>query len=99
MSLPMIDDMVEAVGYSERFINYYYKIPNMDFCNGLKPIQSGSEVQTISEGDVRPTPLKPRRYMGLLAIERPEVDDCCTSQLVQTCVIEVGERNADSGND
>ena len=30
MSLSVIDDMVEALGYSERFMNYYYKIPNMD---------------------------------------------------------------------
>ncbi|CAN6695228.1 unnamed protein product [Malus baccata var. baccata] len=36
MSLPMIDDMMKVVGYSERFMNYYYQIPNMDLCNGLK---------------------------------------------------------------
>ncbi|KAB2615197.1 hypothetical protein D8674_021785 [Pyrus ussuriensis x Pyrus communis] len=45
MSLQMIDDMVKAVGHSERFMNYYYKIPNMDLCNGLKLIQSDSDVQ------------------------------------------------------
>ena len=44
MSLPVIDDMVEAVGYIERFMNYYFKIPNMDLSNGLKQIQSDSDV-------------------------------------------------------
>jgi len=38
MSLHVIDDMVEALGYSEMFMNYYNKIPNMDTSNGLKPI-------------------------------------------------------------
>ncbi|KAM2308028.1 hypothetical protein ACFX1S_030303 [Malus domestica] len=119
MSLPMIDDMMKVVGYSEQFMNYYYQIPNMDLCNGLKSIQSDSDVQTMcnfvpkdrvieiyieeltteetitqeqqflksmegngpsklvikevssSEEDVGPTPLKPRRYRGLLAIEGP----------------------------
>ncbi|KAB2626011.1 hypothetical protein D8674_017671 [Pyrus ussuriensis x Pyrus communis] len=33
MSLPVIDDMVEVVGYIERFMNYYFKIPNMDLSN------------------------------------------------------------------
>ncbi|KAB2635338.1 hypothetical protein D8674_025872 [Pyrus ussuriensis x Pyrus communis] len=44
MSLPMIDDMVKAVGYNEWFMNYYFKIPNLDLCNGLKLIQSDSDV-------------------------------------------------------
>ncbi|KAB2636205.1 hypothetical protein D8674_026739 [Pyrus ussuriensis x Pyrus communis] len=44
MSLPVIDDMAEAVGYIERFMNYYFKIPNMDLSNGLKQIQSDSDV-------------------------------------------------------
>ncbi|KAB2622173.1 hypothetical protein D8674_024355 [Pyrus ussuriensis x Pyrus communis] len=47
MSLPVIDDMVEAVGYIERFMNYYFKIPNMDLSNGLKQIQSDSDVQSM----------------------------------------------------
>ncbi|RXH71916.1 hypothetical protein DVH24_025417 [Malus domestica] len=47
MSLPVIDDMVEALGYSERFMNYYYKIPNMDLSNGLKPIQNDFNVQSM----------------------------------------------------
>ncbi|KAM1408960.1 hypothetical protein ACFX2I_009414 [Malus domestica] len=47
MSLPVIDDMVEALGYSEMFMNYYYKIPNMDISNGLKPIQSDVDVQKM----------------------------------------------------
>ncbi|KAB2603218.1 hypothetical protein D8674_004223 [Pyrus ussuriensis x Pyrus communis] len=47
MSLPMIDDMVEAIGYIERFMNYYFKIPNMDLSNGLKQIQSDSDVQSM----------------------------------------------------
>ncbi|KAM2657104.1 hypothetical protein EV1_012509 [Malus domestica] len=50
------------------------------------------------DGDVGSTPLKPIRYRGLLAIKRPKVDDCCTFQLVQTCVIEVGERTTYYGN-
>ncbi|KAB2636204.1 hypothetical protein D8674_026738 [Pyrus ussuriensis x Pyrus communis] len=44
-----------------------------------------------SEKDVGRISLKPIRYKGLLAIEGPEVDDCCTSQVVQTCVIEKEE--------
>ncbi|KAB2596192.1 hypothetical protein D8674_031642 [Pyrus ussuriensis x Pyrus communis] len=44
MSLQVIDDMVEALGYSEQFMNYYYKIPNMDLSNGLKSIQSDFDV-------------------------------------------------------
>ena len=47
MSLPVIDDMLEALGYSDRFMNYYYKIPNIKICNGLKPIQSDANVQTM----------------------------------------------------
>ncbi|RXH87170.1 hypothetical protein DVH24_028670 [Malus domestica] len=47
MSLPMIYDMVESLGYSEMFMNYYYKIPNMTICNGLKPIQSDADVQKM----------------------------------------------------
>ncbi|RXH95537.1 hypothetical protein DVH24_008037 [Malus domestica] len=31
-------------GYSEMFMNYYYKITNMNICNGLKPIQSDVNV-------------------------------------------------------
>ncbi|KAM2568707.1 hypothetical protein TB2_008907 [Malus domestica] len=146
MSLTVIDDMVEALGYSGRFMNYYYKIPNIDLSNGLKPIQSDSDVQSMcnfvpndkvikmyieelkteeavtqkqqfmksmevcgpsklvieeissSEGVVGPIAVKPIRSRGLLAIEALEVDDCCTSQLVQTCATEVGEINAYSRN-
>ncbi|KAM1146344.1 hypothetical protein TB2_037672 [Malus domestica] len=47
MSLLVIDDMVEALGYSEMFMNYYYKIPNMDICDGLKLIQSDADVQKM----------------------------------------------------
>ncbi|KAB2601156.1 hypothetical protein D8674_002161 [Pyrus ussuriensis x Pyrus communis] len=47
MSLLVIDDMVEALGYNEWFMNYYYKIPNMDLSNGLKPIQSDFDVQSM----------------------------------------------------
>ncbi|KAM1646214.1 hypothetical protein ACFXTN_007272 [Malus domestica] len=113
MSLPVIDDMVEAVGYIEWFMNYYFKIPNMDLSNGLKHIQKQQflkfmevtvpskvviEEISSSEEDVGPTTLKPIRYKGLLAIEGPKVDDCCTSQVVQTCVSEVGEINAEEEN-
>ncbi|TQD85599.1 hypothetical protein C1H46_028869 [Malus baccata] len=127
-------------------MNYYYKIPNMDLSNGLKPIQSDSDVQSMCnfvpkdkliemyieeltteevltqeqqflksmevnslnklvieeisslERDVGPTSLKPIRYRGLLAIEGPEVDDCCTSQVVQTRVNEVGKITVDYRN-
>ncbi|RXH79867.1 hypothetical protein DVH24_041014 [Malus domestica] len=48
MSLPVINDMVEAIGYNEMFMNYYYKIPNMDFSNGLKPIQSDADCQVTT---------------------------------------------------
>ncbi|RXH75774.1 hypothetical protein DVH24_039473 [Malus domestica] len=47
-----------------------------------------------SERDVGPTTVKPIRSRGLITIEGPEVDDCCTSQLVQTCVTEK-ERNCE----
>ncbi|XP_048420906.1 uncharacterized protein LOC125468709 [Pyrus x bretschneideri] len=47
MSLPVISDIVEAVGYIERFMNYYFKIPNMNLSNGLKQIQSDFDVQSM----------------------------------------------------
>ncbi|RXI00380.1 hypothetical protein DVH24_037928 [Malus domestica] len=47
MSLLVIDDMVEALGYSEMFMNYYDKIPNMDISNGLKLIQSDADVKKM----------------------------------------------------
>ncbi|KAM1427127.1 hypothetical protein ACFXTO_019740 [Malus domestica] len=51
-----------------------------------------------SERDVGPTTVKPIRSRGLITIEGPEVDDCCTSQLVQTCVTEVRKINVYFGN-
>ncbi|RXH99614.1 hypothetical protein DVH24_021416 [Malus domestica] len=43
MSLLVVDDMVEPLGYSEMFMNYF----NMDISNGIKPIQRDNDAQTM----------------------------------------------------
>lgn len=47
MSLPVVDDTVEALGHKEMFISYYYVIPNMEIFNGLRKIKSDADVQTM----------------------------------------------------
>ncbi|KAB2600177.1 hypothetical protein D8674_010448 [Pyrus ussuriensis x Pyrus communis] len=42
MSLLVIYDMVEAAGYIEWFMNYYFKIPNMDLSNGEINVEEGN---------------------------------------------------------
>ncbi|CAN6542400.1 unnamed protein product [Malus baccata var. baccata] len=39
MSLPVVDATVEALGYKEMFMSYYYVIPNMEIFNGLRKIE------------------------------------------------------------
>ncbi|RXH75778.1 hypothetical protein DVH24_039477 [Malus domestica] len=44
MSLLVVDDTVEALGYKEMFMSYYYVIPNMEIFNGLRKIEGDADV-------------------------------------------------------
>ncbi|XP_068329820.1 uncharacterized protein [Pyrus communis] len=109
MSLLVIYDMVEAVGYIETFMNYYFKIPNMNLSNGLKQIQSDFDVQSMFNFVLKDKVIE--MYIEELTIEKAVTQEQQFLKSIEVTgpskvVIEeisssdenVGEINAEEGN-